>query len=173
MSAGRTACLLPAVIALTVFAGGCRRETRPFETLSAIAQPAQSVARTLPSTVVDNLLLNAWAQSEGKRLFSSYNCTGCHANGGGAIGPALMDDEWIYGFEPIDIYTTIVEGRPNGMPAFRDRIPDYQVWSLVAYVRSMSGQSPIDVSPGRSDHLDAHTPEIIQPYQGRRVTGHK
>jgi cytochrome c oxidase cbb3-type subunit 3 len=25
------------------------------------------------------------------------NCSGCHANGGGGMGPALMDDEWIYG----------------------------------------------------------------------------
>src|SRR5215212_2868011 len=30
---------------------------------------------------------NAFAMSEGKRLFSQMNCTGCHANGGGAIGP--------------------------------------------------------------------------------------
>jgi len=45
-----------------------------------------------------------------------------------------MDDEWIYGFEPVNIFATIVEGRPNGMPSFRNRIPDYQVWQLVAYV---------------------------------------
>ena len=30
--------------------------------------------------------------SEGKRLYASFNCKGCHANGGGSIGPALMDD---------------------------------------------------------------------------------
>src|SRR4051794_2481147 len=28
--------------------------------------------------------------SEGQRLFRNFNCNGCHANGGGAIGPALM-----------------------------------------------------------------------------------
>ena len=37
---------------------------------------------------------------QGKRLFSWYNCIGCHANGGGGIGPPLMDDEWIYGSRP-------------------------------------------------------------------------
>jgi hypothetical protein len=37
----------------------------------------------------------------------------------------------------------------------------------------MTGQTPIDTSPGRSDHLKPHTAEIIQPYQGRRQTGHK
>ena len=30
---------------------------------------------------------NAAAISEGERLYGVYNCAGCHANGGGAIGP--------------------------------------------------------------------------------------
>ncbi len=63
------------------------------------------------------------------------------------MGAALMDDKWIYGHEPHAIYATIVEGRPNGMPAFGGRIPDDQVWQLVAYVRSMSGQLRKDVAP--------------------------
>jgi cytochrome c oxidase cbb3-type subunit 3 len=32
---------------------------------------------------------NAYAMAEGKRLFVYMNCYGCHANGGGAIGPPL------------------------------------------------------------------------------------
>src|SRR5689334_22682029 len=35
---------------------------------------------------------NAHAMSEGKQLFSNYNCSGCHANGGGGMGPPLIDD---------------------------------------------------------------------------------
>ena len=76
--------------------------------------------------------------SEGQRLFGWYNCAGCHANGGGGMGPPLMDDEWIYGSSPENIYTTIVQGRPNGMPSFAGKIPTPQVWMLVAYVRSLS-----------------------------------
>ena len=79
---------------------------------------------------------SAYAVGEGKRLYSAYNCVGCHAHGGGAIGPALMDAEWIYGSRPEQIYSDIVQGRPNGMPSFAGKIPDYQVWELVAYVRS-------------------------------------
>ena len=67
------------------------------------------------------------------------NCTGCHAHGGGAIGPPLMDDSWIYGSHPDQIFATIVEGRPNGMPSFRGKLPDYEIWQLAAYVRSLSG----------------------------------
>ena len=54
---------------------------------------------------------NAYQVSQGSRLFRWYNCNGCHANGGGGMGPPLMDDLWIYGYEPEQIYHTIVEGR--------------------------------------------------------------
>jgi cytochrome c oxidase cbb3-type subunit 3 len=96
---------------------------------------------------------NAFAVAQGKQLYEWFNCTGCHAQGGGAIGPPLMDDQWIYGAAPENIFATIVEGRPNGMPAFGGRIPEQQVWQLVAYVRSLGGQVRKDVAPSRSDHL--------------------
>jgi len=60
---------------------------------------------------------------------------------------ALMDAEWLYGSEPQNIYTTIIEGRPKGMPAFGGKVPDQQIWQLVAYVQSMSGNAPLDVVP--------------------------
>jgi cytochrome c oxidase cbb3-type subunit 3 len=173
---------IEAVLALSVLLGlpGCERESRPFRELPVAAARNQSETQTplhagapAPSAGTSPYQENAWAQGEGKRLFSAYNCVGCHANGGGGIGPPLMDAEWIYGFQPRNIYSSIVEGRPNGMPSFRNKIPDYQVWQLVAYVQSMSGQTPIDASPGRSDHMRPHRPEIITEYQGRTQTGHK
>jgi cytochrome c oxidase cbb3-type subunit III len=102
---------------------------------------------------------NAFAMSEGKRLYAWFNCVGCHAHGGGGIGPPLKDAKWIYGSEPDHIFATIVEGRPNGMPSFRGRIPDYEVWQLVAYVRSMSGQVSKDAAPSRDDDMNARKPE--------------
>jgi cytochrome c oxidase cbb3-type subunit 3 len=102
---------------------------------------------------------NAAALSDGKRLFEWYNCVGCHAHGGGGIGPPLMDDKWLYGSQPDQIFKTIVEGRPNGMPSFRFKIPDNEVWQLAAYVRSMSGQVAKDAAPARSDHLQGKPAE--------------
>jgi cytochrome c oxidase cbb3-type subunit 3 len=111
---------------------------------------------------------NAYHVSEGKRLFTWFNCTGCHANGGGGSGPALMDDRWIYGGEIDQIYLTIVQGRPNGMPAFGGKIPSQQVWQLAAYVRSMGGHGPKSARPGRDDHMQrdseqGRTDEDIKP----------
>lgn len=168
-----------AVAALLVPLLACERESRPFRDLPVAAARAQTESQSSlvaggPPPDIGTLSPyqeNAWGIGEGKRLFTQYNCSGCHAQGGGGIGPALMDDRWIYGFEPANIYHTILEGRPNGMPAFRGKIPDQQVWQLVAYVQSLSGQTPIDAAPGRSDHMTPHTPENITPYPGRRQTG--
>jgi cytochrome c oxidase cbb3-type subunit 3 len=77
--------------------------------------------------------------AEGKRLYSTFNCAGCHAGGGGAIGPSFMDDEWIYGSSSSNIFWTVMEGRPQGMPAFGGRIAEDQVWRIAAYIRSLSG----------------------------------
>ena len=95
----------------------------------------------------------AGAISEGQRLFGWYNCSGCHANGGGGIGPPLIKTEWIYGGEPANIFDTIVKGRPNGMPTWGGRIPEYQIWQIVAYVRSLNNEEPQSATPARTDTI--------------------
>jgi cytochrome c oxidase cbb3-type subunit 3 len=81
------------------------------------------------------------------------------------MAPPLIDNKWIYGSQPQQIFATIVEGRPNGMPSFRGKIPDHQVWQLVAYVRSMSGLGTSGASPGRSDNMAGATPPSTMPAQ--------
>lgn len=93
---------------------------------------------------------NADAVNTGKRLFQQYNCSGCHSNGGGGMGPALMDNQWIYGGRLTQIHQTLVEGRPNGMPAWGGKIPDQQLWQLAAYVRSMSLPQTIAAETGNT-----------------------
>jgi len=83
---------------------------------------------------------NSAAVAQGRKLFQSMNCNGCHApQGGGGMGPPLSDDQWIYGSEPAQIFLTIMQGRPNGMPSFSRALPEDEVWKLVAYVRTLSG----------------------------------
>ena len=137
---------------------GCERENRRYDDHPRAAvtaqvsqlQPGPAVTLKSEEGVYDD---NAWGTSEGKRLYSWMNCSGCHANGGGGMGPALMDDQWVYGEKPEQIYRTIVDGRPNGMPAWHDRLTEQQVWELVAYVRSMSGLTPKGARPARDDHM--------------------
>lgn len=96
---------------------------------------------------------NAKAIAEGQRLYNWYNCSGCHFNGGGGIGPPLMNETFVYGREPANIFDSIVKGRPNGMPSWGRRIPEYQIWEIVAFVRSLSGQQPTSATPARVDTL--------------------
>lgn len=77
------------------------------------------------------------ALATGERLYNWMNCSGCHFEGGGGIGPALMDDEWIYGERPAQIFDTIVNGAPNGMPAYGDKLESDQIWHIVAHVESL------------------------------------
>jgi cytochrome c oxidase cbb3-type subunit 3 len=78
----------------------------------------------------------------GMKDFDSFNCSGCHgANAGGAMGPSLSNDRWIYRASPANIYLSIVQGRAAGMPAFGAMLPDRTVWELVAYIQSIS-QNP-------------------------------
>jgi cytochrome c oxidase cbb3-type subunit III len=115
---------------------------------------------------------SAYAVAEGQKLYEEYNCVGCHAHGGGGMGPALMDDYWVYGSEPQNIFTTIMQGRPNGMPSFRNRIPEYQAWEIVAYVRSLGGLLPKYVSPSRSDEMSVKPAESSTPAQTPKgITG--
>jgi cytochrome c oxidase cbb3-type subunit 3 len=96
----------------------------------------------------------AYDISEGQRLYQWYNCVGCHANGGGGMGPPLIKQQWIYGGEPPNLFDTIVKGRPNGMPTWGGRIPEYQIWQIVAYVRSMNQEQPKSATPPRSDTME-------------------
>jgi cytochrome c oxidase cbb3-type subunit III len=104
--------------------------------------------------------------SEGQRLYNWYNCVGCHANGGGGIGPPLIKKEWIYGGAPANLFDTIVKGRPNGMPAWGGRIPEYQIWQIIAYVRSMNGEQPRSATSSRPDTIETNPQTLVN-----RTTG--
>jgi cytochrome c oxidase cbb3-type subunit 3 len=162
-----------------VAAAGCEREARPFQDIPAATSNARQSAppplaaglqAPMPAQV-SPFQENAWGISEGKRFFDLYNCSGCHAHGGGGMGPALMDDRWVYGSHPATIFRTIVDGRPNGMPAFGGKVSDDQVWQLVAYVQSMSGHAPMPALPGRSDHLQSGPPENQRSAETPVTTG--
>ena len=80
---------------------------------------------------------DARSAEEGKRLFSSMNCDGCHGGGEGWVAPSLSDGRWRYGGSDAAVYQTIFYGRPKGMPAYGGLLSPQIVWKLVTYVRSL------------------------------------
>lgn len=167
-AAARRALALLAALALgAAAAAGCAREDRHFQVIPALAAPANNTngfsisaisvsnlypGRSFPPPPPGNPLAgNFAAVAQGEKLYHYYNCSGCHANGGGAIGPPLITQNWIYGSAPANLYATIAQGRPNGMPSWRGKIPQFQIWEIVMYIRSLNGLLGRNFSVGRPD----------------------
>jgi cytochrome c oxidase cbb3-type subunit III len=87
-------------IAIALVLTSCEREYRQFRAVPPAAEEVRTirmgelqVGSAAPAPAMKNPYDdNAYAISEGKRLYVWFNCVGCHFHGGGGIGPALMDD---------------------------------------------------------------------------------
>jgi len=98
---------------------------------------------TLDATVANPYASDAAAVAQGRDTFVGMNCAGCHGYDlKGGMGPDLTDTYWRYGGSPADIYKSIFEGRPQGMPAWGRSVPPAQIWTLVAYIQSKGGAYP-------------------------------
>ena len=68
---------------------------------------------------------------------AKMNCAGCHAYDlTGGMGPDLTDPSWQYGSKPGEVYHTIAEGTPRGMPAWKDKMTADEIWQVVTYIQS-------------------------------------
>lgn len=162
------------LLLLAVLAAGCDQmrndprghplpETPPL--VSTVLSPVKSDPR---SADYQN---NAYEVSDGQLYFHWMNCTGCHSEGGGGIGPSLMDVNWRYGSTMEDIVQSISNGRPNGMPAFGGKMTAAQIWQTAAYVRSLSQHVPQSIRSGRSEGLSVAEPSTLRdPKPYRAVT---
>lgn len=75
--------------------------------------------------------------AQGKEEFAK-RCASCHgANGKGGIGPDLTRKQFKYGRTAPDVTLSIGEGRPGGMPPFKNELSPGQIEGLVQYVLSL------------------------------------
>jgi cytochrome c oxidase cbb3-type subunit 3 len=154
-------------------AAACKRETRALRTdppvVAALDRPAPMPNRIngAPPRVIsaqgEPFESNAWQLNQGKQLYTWFNCKTCHANGGGDSGPALMDGWWRYGPDQLSIFLSIRDGRPNGMPAFRDYLTSDQIWQLTGYVRTIGAYSGKTAAPSRNDEMQSRPSENRAP----------
>jgi cytochrome c oxidase cbb3-type subunit 3 len=155
--------------------GGTRQEQMPEYTAGPQGVPVSGLIPgggerpTAPDPRSLPYLENAAAVTTGMRLYKQFNCSGCHFNGGGGIGPPLMDSAWIYGGRMEQIYDTIYHGRPNGMPAWGGKIPDQQIWQIAAYVRSMSLPETLRASGEVPSQQPAPVPREADMFDGWHV----
>lgn len=114
------------------------------QTLNSIplgAPPGES--SSIAASISNPFEGDAAAIQDGKRLFGQMNCVYCHgAHASGLMGPSLEGPGWRFGGSPAEIYNSIHDGRPKGMPAWGARLPPDQIWKMVAYVESLGGAEP-------------------------------
>ncbi len=104
---------------------------------------AGAAATNLPATMNNPYEGNAQAAQQGKALFIKMNCAGCHGyDAKGGMGPSLVDHYWRYGGVPVDVFKSIYEGRPQGMPAWGHALPAQEIWKIVAYIETLGGTFP-------------------------------
>lgn len=105
----------------------------------------------------------AYDLSQGKRLYSWFGCPACHGDGRGAVGPSFLDGWWLYGPEMISVVASIRDGRPHGMPAFRDKMTIDEIWQLAGYVRTIGAYSAKTTAPSRNDDKNTRPSENRAP----------
>jgi cytochrome c oxidase cbb3-type subunit 3 len=121
----------------------------------ALGDLAGAGNNTLETTIKNPYAGDMAAIKEGHDLFVSMNCAACHGYDlKGGMGPDLTDTYWRYGGSPADVYKSIFEGRPQGMPAWGRSIPPAMIWKLVAYIQSKGGTYPATLADrGRQGDL--------------------
>lgn len=74
---------------------------------------------------------------EGKKEYAA-RCASCHGeNAKGGIGPDLTRKEYKYGKTAPQVTSSIVNGRPGGMPGFKNDLSGDKVQGLVQYLLSL------------------------------------
>lgn len=146
-------------------AAGCNRQAAPSGPRTAGSASAGTVAYRITPTASNGVKPgihpsvffgdvknpyagDAAAAAEGRQLFVQYNCAGCHGGrAGGGMGPSLRDSLWTYGSSDVQLLGTITEGRSAGMPAWGGRIPQDQMWKIIAYIRTLGTPQEPDAPP--------------------------
>ncbi len=160
---------LLAVACLSFIVSGCQREQRELRidpaveaALDAVAAMPNGIGGAPPdvySALGKPYTTNAYSLSEGKRLYSWFNCKGCHFDGGGGIGPSFLDGWWNYGPDVVSIFISIRDGRPAGMPSFRGRLTTEQIWQLTGYIQTIGAYSAKTAAPSRNDEMQTRPAE--------------
>ena len=99
------------------------------------------------------LLTEAGDLEAGAALYQT-NCMACHAtDGGGGIGPNLVDEHWILGGGIKDIFHTISEGgrAGKGMIAWKSTLRPVEIQQISSYILSLQGTTPANPKEAEGD----------------------
>ena len=163
---------------ILLVAGACQRNSTPGVAAGSVViqgsmPPSPTAVGPIPGPAMNvTFATNPFANDpvalqEGRKLFNWYNCSGCHGGHAGCgMGPSLRDQVWLFGSRDDQIFDSIAEGRGEGMPAWGAKIPQEQIWKLVAYIKSMRTRREPEPPDGRARTGGATWHYSSQPSKG-------
>ncbi len=131
----------------------------------------QPIFAAFAATSIPDLSKDAEALKAGERLYSNY-CSQCHGSDArGARGfPNLTDNDWIWGGEPEQIKSTIVNGRGGLMTPWGPILGEQGVEDTANYVQLLSGR---DVDAASAEAGKAHFNMYCAACHGADGTGNQ
>jgi cytochrome c(L) len=89
------------------------------------------------------------AIAQGRKIFMTNGCSGCHGvGGGGGMGKPLIDDEWKFGSDDTTLFK-LIRGEIPGqtMPnVIGKSLTDDEVWKVLAFVRTLYKGDPAKIN---------------------------
>lgn len=84
------------------------------------------------------------AIAEGETLYVDTGCYACHGRKAeGAVGPSLVDDEWVRRPTDKTLFAVIANGRRGtNMVGWKDHLTEDQIWRVLAWIRSIYQGDP-------------------------------
>ncbi|GAB4486491.1 MAG: hypothetical protein OHK006_14440 [Thermodesulfovibrionales bacterium] len=107
-----------------------------FGILAVQASLASSPASAVEAASKNPFAGDAAAVKDGAKLFDE-KCAECHGDGTGLSGPDLTDDKWFYGGNDAEVFDSIKNGRPGGMPSWNSSLSSEQIWKILTFIRSL------------------------------------
>jgi len=117
--------------------------------VAAAAVHAEAAKVALPAT--NPFAGDPEAIASGKEVFATV-CAACHKpDGHGLVGPSLVDPFWKYGNTDAELYASVAEGRPGGMPAWGTQLGSEKIWQALAYMATLpTTEEPGVGAPGQA-----------------------
>lgn len=104
------------------------------ETRLAAAKLTEGESKAIPTHEEDR---TTRLLDEGKKEYAA-RCAACHGEDGkGGIGPDLTSKSYKYGRSAPEVTSSIVDGRPGGMPGFKNELSQEKTEGVVQYVLSL------------------------------------
>lgn len=104
------------------------------ETRLAAAKLTEGESKAIPTHEEDR---TTRLLDEGKKEYAA-RCAACHGEDGkGGIGPDLTSKSYKYGRTAPEVTSSIVDGRPGGMPGFKNELSQEKTEGVVQYVLSL------------------------------------